>query len=76
MSEPNEKSAAAPLVEQQGVNSTPVEAADDPPAGDVRSGGHPDDAEQMDDVAAREEIAGPPDQNSGGPGQELGVGEG
>lgn len=76
MTEPDSKSSAPGLVEPEGVNSASAATDDLPPSGDVRSGGHPEYSEQMEDVPEREEIVGPPDQGAGGPGQELSVGEG
>jgi hypothetical protein len=76
MTQPSENSAAAGLVEQQGVTGAGAAAGDHAAAADVRSGGHPGAAAQMDVAPDREEIVGPPDQQAGGPGQELAAGEG
>lgn len=73
MSEPNNESAASGLVEPQGVNA--ASQADEEP-GDVRSGGNPEQREQMTETTERGELVGPPDQGAAGPGQELALGEG
>ncbi len=64
------------LVEPEGVNAAPAAVDAAPPDGDVRSGGEPERSGQMDGVASRDEIVGPPDQDHDGPGQELAIGEG
>jgi hypothetical protein len=76
MTQPSESSAAAGLVERQGVNAAPAAAGEETAPVDVRGGGHPEAAAQMDESPDRDEIVGPPDQQSGGPGQELAAGEG
>lgn len=76
--EPAEHETDAGLVEPQGVNSASGVVDFEPDAGaDVRSGGRPSESEQMEVTPSdREEKVGPPDQQGGGPGQELEVGEG
>jgi hypothetical protein len=64
------------LVEPEGVNAATANPPEPAPAGDVRSGGRPANSDQMDDVASRDEVVGPPDQQAAGPGQELSAGEG
>jgi len=78
MTEPRAEPADAGLVEPQGVNAAPEPPGASPSNDHVRSGGDPDSAEQMDAVADRDEIVGPPDQQAAGPGpgQELAAGEG